>query len=100
MACKSCSSGNQIEFHAEINIHFGGLKNLHKPSVWVFPILQVCTDCGFAEFGIPEKALFRLAERESNGTGTYFQEDNSVNGKCLESLADKLLAVQNSPYRN
>jgi hypothetical protein len=62
MSCLSCASRNQAEFTAEINIHFPGLKNLDKPSVFVFPKLSVCLDCGCSRFAIPETELARLQE--------------------------------------
>jgi hypothetical protein len=62
MACRSCVSGNQTDFGAEINIHFPGLEGIEKPAVWVFPKLTVCMDCGYAEFVIPENELRRLAK--------------------------------------
>jgi hypothetical protein len=62
MRCLSCESRNQIKFGAEINIHFPGLKNLGTPTVWVFPKLVVCLDCGFTEFAIPEAELARLKQ--------------------------------------
>jgi hypothetical protein len=49
---------NQSHFGGEIGIHFMGLRNLGKPTVWVFPRLLVCLDCGFTEFVVPQ------AERE------------------------------------
>ena len=60
MACRSCGSGNQTQFVAEINIHFSELRNLNKPAVFVFPKLVVCVDCGFTEFTIPETELHLL----------------------------------------
>lgn len=57
MACRSCGSENQREFGAEINIHFPGLKGLDKPTVWVFPKLVVCLDCGLTQFTLPETEL-------------------------------------------
>ena len=50
MSCKSCDSLNQSHFGGEMGMHFMGLKNLDKPTVWVFPQLLVCMDCGFTEF--------------------------------------------------
>lgn len=41
-----------------MGLHFLGLKNIDKPTVWVFPKLLVCLDCGFTEF------VIRNAERE------------------------------------
>jgi hypothetical protein len=62
MSCLSCTSGNQAEFTAEIKIHFPSLKNLDKPSLFVFPKLFVCLDCGCSRFTIPETELARLRE--------------------------------------
>ena len=62
MACKQCSSGNQGKFNVEMNIHFPGYEGLQKPTVWVFPEVVVCLDCGFAEFTVAEIELFRLEQ--------------------------------------
>jgi len=43
-----------------MGIHFSGLKNIDKPTIWVFPELVVCLDCGHAEFGVPEDELAKL----------------------------------------
>lgn len=69
MPCKSCGSVNQSKFTAEIGIHFPGLKNIDKPVVWVFPELIVCSDCGTAEFAVPEAELRQLAKRDAAGAG-------------------------------
>jgi hypothetical protein len=61
MSCKSCHSLNQRYFGAEMCIHFMGLKNLDKPTVWVFPQLLVCMDCGFTEFNLPEAERVTLS---------------------------------------
>jgi hypothetical protein len=60
MACRLCSSENQTEFGAEINIHFPGRKGLDKPPVLASPMLVVCLDCGFAEFTVAETELHLL----------------------------------------
>lgn len=65
MCCSSCGSENLGGFTAEIAIHFPGLKNLHKPIVWVFPRLKVCLDCGIAQFTVPEAELRLLAKRDA-----------------------------------
>jgi hypothetical protein len=59
--CSSCGSTNQAKFTAEMLIHFGGLKNLDKPSVWVYPSLLVCMECGFTQATIPAYELAQLA---------------------------------------
>jgi hypothetical protein len=68
MSCKLCTSENQRRFSSEILVHFPGLKNLDKPPVFVFPKLQVCMDCGFTEFAIPETEL-RLLGKDSATRG-------------------------------
>jgi hypothetical protein len=51
MACKSCHSGDQRAYPAEINIHPPHTsENLDKPTVWAFPSLEICLNCGFTEF--------------------------------------------------
>lgn len=63
ISCGVCGSPNQLEFTAEMMIHFKGLANLDKPGVWVFPKLLICWDCGSARFSVPENALALLAQR-------------------------------------
>jgi hypothetical protein len=67
--CKSCLSSNRCEFSAEINIHFPGMEGLTKPTVWVFPPLHVCLQCGSVEFALPPEQLRALADgmRETEG---------------------------------
>jgi hypothetical protein len=64
MACRICRSRNQNSFPCEVNVHFPGLKNLTK-TVWTFPELLVCGDCGFAEFQLEEAELRLLEEGTS-----------------------------------
>lgn len=67
MSCQSCYSGNVLEYAAEINIHFPGMKGSDIPTVWVFPTIRVCVDCGKAEFTIPEAEGKTLAVRDYRG---------------------------------
>lgn len=62
--CPWCRSANRGEFTAEMNIHFPGMDGLSIPSVWVFPKLLLCLDCGAAQFTIPEAERKKLAERD------------------------------------
>jgi hypothetical protein len=62
MACKQCSSDYQSTLSTEMNIHFPGREGLDKPTVWVFPKVLVCLDCGFAEFVVPTNELHVLVE--------------------------------------
>jgi hypothetical protein len=47
-------------FIGEMGIRSPGLKNIDKPTVWVFPRLIVCLDCGTSEFVVPENKLGEL----------------------------------------
>jgi len=62
MPCPSCLSSNQEEFPSEINIHFVGRKGWTKPTVWVFPKVLVCLNCGASLFTTPKDELTRLAQ--------------------------------------
>jgi len=65
MSCKRCRSDSHSVFNGEIAIHFPGLKGLDKPTVWTFPKLAVCLECGFTEFTVPKRELSLLATREA-----------------------------------
>jgi hypothetical protein len=43
-----------------MNIHFPGWAGLDQPTVWVFPKLVVCFDCGATLFTIPEAELLEI----------------------------------------
>jgi len=64
MSCKVCTSTNQREFTAEMNIHFPGRRGLNIPTVWVFPTISICMDCGAAHFTIPEAGRKELVDRD------------------------------------
>ena len=61
MICRACQSATTSKFPSEINIHFPGRENLETPTVWIFPKLLVCLNCGFTEFLVPEPQLQSLA---------------------------------------
>ena len=69
MPCKSCGSVNQNKFTAEMGIHFLGLEDTDKPTVWVFPEVIVCLDCGMAEFSVPKDELRQLEQSDSAAAG-------------------------------
>jgi hypothetical protein len=62
MLCKSCGSEKQRQFKAEIAIHFPGRENLEMPTIWVFPEVVVCLECGNSLFVIPETELAKMLE--------------------------------------
>lgn len=73
MSCLSCAPGNQAKFTAEMNIHFSGLNNIDKPSVWVFPKVLVCLHCGSSQFSVPTSELALLAEGTSKEKDPMWQ---------------------------
>ena len=60
MMCQLCESINIGVFPAEINIHHPCRKGLDMPTVWAFPSLSICFDCGFAQFGLSVDHLREL----------------------------------------
>ena len=62
MACLSCSSLNIRINPAEINIHHPGMEGLSKPTVWAFPCLSICMDCGLTQFTLTLDQLCELTE--------------------------------------
>jgi len=52
-----------------MGIRSPGLKNIDKPTVWVFPELVVWMDCGIAEFVVPEAKLRVLAKGDAAAAG-------------------------------
>ncbi|MFZ0646296.1 MAG: hypothetical protein WAN72_05915 [Candidatus Acidiferrales bacterium] len=69
MPCKSCGLLNQKKFSAEMGIHFLRAENIDKPTVWVFPEVIVCLDCGTAEFAVPEAELRQLEKGDAAAAG-------------------------------
>jgi hypothetical protein len=61
MFCPHCGSDTQSEFAAEINLCFGGLKNIHIPGFRTSPSVLTCLECGFSRFTLPQTELARLA---------------------------------------
>ena len=49
--CPSCQSANQLEFTAEMNIHFPGMKGLDIPTVCVFPTVLISVEADCCDFG-------------------------------------------------
>jgi len=73
MSCIACQSVKQQEFPAEINIHFPGWKGLDKPTVWLFPRVSVCLDCGFARFTLGGADLRRLLKESDSDSQSFAQ---------------------------
>lgn len=69
MPCKSCGSVRQKKFIGETGIRSPGPEHIDEPTVWVFPELVVCLDCGMAEFVVPEAELRLLAKRGAAAAG-------------------------------
>ena len=115
MRCKSCTSENQRSFASGIAVHFSGLKNLDKPTLFLFPKLLVCMDCGFTEFAIPDTELLVLGKHptpyeatrssrvESSVDLAQFAVGLPFGGDEIETVeraADEPLALKNGFYRH
>ena len=59
MSCRSCYSERLNVFPSEMNIHAPGRAHMNKPTVWVFPRVQICLECGFAEFQLSQDGVVR-----------------------------------------
>jgi len=81
MSCPSCLSSNQAEFPAEINIHFPGPENFTKPTVWVFPKIVVCLNCGASRFTTPENELAQLIQTDQAATAVAASPLHSSSGQ-------------------
>jgi hypothetical protein len=62
MGCRFCKSNDLRVFTAEMNIHFPGFENLDKPTVWVFPPVTICLNCGCADFVVHGEPLQKLKD--------------------------------------
>jgi hypothetical protein len=62
MSC-ACGSDRQEQYRTEIAIHHKPrLGGISKRPVMVFPTVQICLDCGNAEFRMSEEQLSELDE--------------------------------------
>ena len=66
MTCSSCQSLHVRVYPAELNIHHPGMEGLDKPSVWAFPYLTVCLDCGATQFSLTDDQVRELGESDSS----------------------------------
>jgi hypothetical protein len=61
MSCRHCTSDNQREFGAEMNVHYRQLKEVDKSPLLVCTQALACLDCGFTEFTLVEEDLRLLS---------------------------------------
>jgi len=76
MSCSCHCHPAKEHFTAEVCIHFPGIENLGKPSVFIFPSLSVCLECGVAEFVVNGRELQELKK----GFASDGQADNGLQG--------------------
>jgi hypothetical protein len=60
MSCLVCKSVNQAEFPSEMNIHLSCTEDRNRSSVFLFPQVLVCLDCGSSLFAIAKAELSQL----------------------------------------
>jgi hypothetical protein len=59
-ACVECGSSNIKRFNAEANIHFAVERELTQASVFAFPRLLICLECGLMQGTLSESELRSL----------------------------------------
>ena len=64
MLCKACGSIIERKFKGEIGVRSSELNDLARPSVWLFPELFVCLDCGATELTAHKTELHQLTESD------------------------------------
>ncbi len=57
MVCPKCKSGALSMVPAEIRLYRNAPRTMSHPPIAPAPDIQVCLDCGWSEFVIPEKWL-------------------------------------------
>jgi len=69
--CKQCGSTYGTDFGTELSIHIPGAENLTVPAVFIFPVLEICLDCGaVSEFRIPTEQLTELKRHVRQDSGS------------------------------
>ena len=67
MLCRSCHSPNADTYPTEVNIHPPrAIENLDRPTVWAFPSLVICSECGFGEFALSAEELHQFRNNKAN----------------------------------
>jgi hypothetical protein len=57
MVCPKCKSGAVSTVPAEIRLYRNGPRTMSHPPFSPQPDVQICLECGNAEFAVPEKWL-------------------------------------------
>jgi hypothetical protein len=68
MECGYCGSTNDAQLGTEINIHLPGQVLLEAPSIFVFPKITACLDCGFAQLTFSEAEIGLIRRRLARRT--------------------------------
>lgn len=64
MTCTSCDSLNVRVYPSELNIHHPGMEGLDLATVWAFPHLSVCLECGVTQFRLSDDEVRELIETD------------------------------------
>ena len=67
--CRICESANVSLLNAETNLHFPGRRGLDQQSIFAFPRVMVCLNCGYAEFTLAESELRLLRTEATRPSG-------------------------------
>ena len=66
MICVRCASSRKA-FPSEIAIHFFAKDGLDRPLVRLSPKVEICFNCGMAEFFVPDTERRVLIDRRDAG---------------------------------
>lgn len=69
-SCEACGSRNVRRFKAEANIHFAVQTDSAQESVFAFPTLLICLDCGLVKGNLSDGELRILREGPSRSGHT------------------------------
>ena len=72
--CSSCGSANVSHLIGEIGLHFRGFENIKTPTLFVFPEVVVCMDCGLARFALGDRECRELVELGNDSSSAHNAE--------------------------
>ena len=65
MPCRVCGSDDIKEMNSEIALHFP--HQIEEPHIFIFPVVTICVNCGFASFSVPKADLSLMKKGRFSG---------------------------------
>lgn len=57
MDCPNCKTGSLVVTPAEVRLYRNGPRTLSHPPISPSPDIHICSECGWAQFTVPESWL-------------------------------------------